>query len=167
MDEKYPIGPFQHEGVITNEQVEKWIAQIEELPGLLRQAVGHLTDQQLDTPYRPGGWTVRQVVHHLADSHMNAFIRFKLAMTEERPLIKPYNEGAWARLSDSRLPVEPSLQLIEALHIRLVNVLRSLTHSDRKRVFVHPDSGEVSLGRNIGLYAWHGRHHLAHIKSAI
>ncbi|MBS2967549.1 putative metal-dependent hydrolase [Metabacillus sp. KIGAM252] len=167
MDERYPIGTFQHDGGITNEQVEKWITQIEELPQQLRQAVDQLTDQQLETPYRPGGWTVRQVVHHLADSHMNAFIRFKLAMTEERPLIKPYNEGAWARLSDSSLPVEPSLKLIEALHVRLVTVLRSLTQSDRKRIFIHPDSGEVSLGKNIGLYAWHGRHHLAHIKSTI
>ncbi|MGG3466045.1 YfiT family bacillithiol transferase [Neobacillus pocheonensis] len=166
MDQRYPIGKFQFSDKVTAESTEGWINEIEALPGMVRAAVKDLNNQQLDTPYRPGGWTIRQVVHHLADSHMNAYIRFKLALTEENPIIKPYEEGKWAELSDSRLPVEISLSMLEALHIRLVHLLRGLTPTEYEKTFLHPESGEVSVGKNIGLYAWHGRHHLAHILSA-
>lgn len=163
MDPRYPIGKFQFAGEITESVVAGWINEIEALPGLLRKAVEELDDKQLDTPYRPGGWTIRQVVHHLADSHMNAYVRFKLALTEENPTIKPYEEGKWAELADSKLPVEISLSLLESLHHRLVHLLRSLSPADYKKTFIHPDSGVVSAGTNIGIYAWHGRHHLGHI----
>lgn len=165
MDERYPIGKFQFDGEITNDLIMSWINEIEDLPGLLRKAVKDLEHEQLDTPYRSGGWTVRQVVHHLADSHMNSYVRFKLALTEQNPVIKPYDEGKWAELPDSTLPIEISLSLLEALHTRWVKLLRNLTSADMERTFIHPDSGEVSIGKNIGLYAWHGRHHLAHITS--
>ncbi len=165
MDERYPIGTFDFDGEITSSVADGWIKEIEDLPQLLRDAVKDLVDSQLDTPYRSGGWTIRQVVHHLADSHMNAYIRFKLALTEENPVIKPYEEGKWAELSDSQLSVDISLALLEALHIRWVNLLRSLVPEDLKRTFFHPESGHVSVGTNIGIYAWHGRHHLSHITS--
>lgn len=162
---KYPIGTFQFDGEMTSNVTEQWINEIEELPTLLREAVKDLNNDLLDTPYRSGGWTVRQVIHHLADSHMNAYIRFKLALTEENPVIKPYNETNWAELSDYKLPIDISLTLLETLHKRWTNLLRSLTPADMKKTFIHPDSGEVSVGKNIGIYAWHGRHHLAHINS--
>ncbi|MEH7748645.1 putative metal-dependent hydrolase, partial [Neobacillus drentensis] len=142
-----------------------WINEIEGLPRLLRDALKDLNNEQLDTPYRSGGWTVRQVIHHLADSHMNAFVRFKLALTEENPVIKPYDETKWAELPDYKLPIDTSLLLLETLHQRWTNLLRSLTPADMEKTFIHPDSGEVSVGENIGIYAWHGRHHLAHITS--
>ncbi|MFL6555244.1 MAG: YfiT family bacillithiol transferase, partial [Bacillus sp. (in: firmicutes)] len=144
MDERYPIGTFEFDGVITADVAEEWIKDIEELPRLLRAAVNDMDDAQLDTPYRSGGWTIRQVVHHLADSHMNAYIRFKLALTEDNPVITPYHEGKWAKLSDSKLSVDISLSLLETLHIRLVNLLRSLTPEDLERTFIHPESGQVS-----------------------
>jgi uncharacterized damage-inducible protein DinB len=165
VEAKYPIGKFQLDGDITNSMTEGWINEIEALPGLLRDAVRDLDNEQLDTPYRSGGWTVRQVVHHLADSHMNAYVRFKLALTEENPVIKPYDEGKWAKLPDYKLPIDISLSLIEALHIRWVKLLRSLSPADIKKTFIHPDLGGVSVGENIGIYAWHSRHHLAHITS--
>lgn len=165
MDMKYPIGKFQFAGEITNSETKNWINEIEELPRLLRDAVKDLDYIQLDTPYRPEGWTVRQVIHHLADSHMNAYIRFKLALTEEEPVIKPYDEAKWAELPDYKLPIDISLSMLEALHKRWTNLLRSLSPSDMKKTFIHPDSGGVSVGENIGIYAWHGRHHLAHITS--
>jgi hypothetical protein len=134
------------------------------LPARLREVVTGLSDDQLDTPYRPGGWTVRQLVHHLADSHINSYVRFRLALTEDEPTIKPYNEGLWAELEDARgLPVDVSLKLLEVLHTRLVALLRSLTPCDWERQFRHPESGIVSLDRNVALYAWHGNHHVAHI----
>ncbi|MBD8068822.1 YfiT family bacillithiol transferase [Bacillus sp. PS06] len=167
MDHRYPIGTFEFEGEITNGVINDWIDQIEELPKLLREAVKELNNEQLDTPYRSGGWTVRQVIHHISDSHMNAYVRFKLALTEENPVIKPYDEGKWAELSDYTMPIDLSLSLLEALHSRLTNLLRSLNIEDTKKTFIHPDSGEVSIGLNIGIYAWHGRHHLAHITSLI
>ncbi|MGP7816599.1 YfiT family bacillithiol transferase [Niallia sp. 01092] len=167
MDERYPIGEFQFNGEITESLIEGWIKEIEELPSLVRGAVKDLNDEQLDTPYRSGGWTVRQVVHHLADSHMNAYVRFKLALTEENPTIKTYEEGKWAELPDYKLSVPISLSLLEALHIRWVELLRSLSPADLEKTFIHPDSGEVSVGKNIGIYAWHGRHHLAHITSLL
>ncbi|KIL42710.1 YfiT family bacillithiol transferase [Jeotgalibacillus soli] len=165
MDMKYPIGNFQFDGEITNSVTRGWINEIEDLPRLLRDAVKELDNEQLDTAYRSGGWTVRQVVHHLADSHMNAYIRFKLALTEEKPVIKPYNETKWAELSDYELPIDISLLLLEALHKRWTKLLRSISPADMEKTFIHPDSGEVSVGKNIGIYAWHGRHHLAHITS--
>lgn len=165
MDERYPIGKFQFPMEITQSVSNDWITEIEILPGLLKDAVKKLTDEQLDTPYRTGGWSVRQVVHHLADSHMNAYIRLKLALTEEKPLVKTYDETKWAELNDYQLPIESSLFLLEGLHHRWVNLLRSLSQSDLEKSFIHPELGEVSVGKNIGLYAWHGKHHLAHITS--
>ncbi|WP_042202198.1 YfiT family bacillithiol transferase [Paenibacillus camerounensis] len=164
-DLRYPIGEFEYAGEITASVTTAWIKEIEELPGLLREAVKELNHEQLDTPYRPGGWSVRQVVHHVADSHMNAYVRFKLALTEDKPVIKPYEEAKWAELPDYALPVEPSLLLIESLHQRWVTVLHELTPADMDKTFIHPESGVVSLDRNIGIYAWHGKHHLAHITS--
>jgi uncharacterized damage-inducible protein DinB len=163
VDERYPIGKFEFKGEITNDVVKTWIKEIEELPGLLRAAVKNMNMEQLDTPYRSGGWTVRQVVHHLADSHMNAYIRLKLALTEENPTIKPYMEEKWAELPDSKLPINVSLDLLASLHKRLVQLLHNLSPNDLKRTFLHPETGQVTVGKNIGLYAWHGRHHLAHI----
>jgi hypothetical protein len=165
VEARYPIGKFQFNGEITNSVTKGWINEIEDLPGLLRVAVRDLDNEQLDTSYRSEGWTVRQVVHHLADSHMNAYVRFKLALTEETPLIKPYDEVKWAELPDYKLPIDISLSLLETLHIRWVKLLRSLSPADIEKTFMHPDSGEVSVGKNIGIYAWHGRHHLAHITS--
>lgn len=165
MEERYPIGKFEFTGEITNSVIKGWINEIEDLPGLLRDVVKDFYDEQLDTPYRSGGWTVRQVIHHIADSHMNAYIRFKLALTEENPVIKPYDETKWAELSDYKLPIDTSLLLRETLHKRWTNLLRSLTAADMEKTFIHPDSGAVSVGKNIGIYAWHGRHHLAHITS--
>ncbi|AXN38006.1 YfiT family bacillithiol transferase [Peribacillus butanolivorans] len=165
MEARYPIGKFQFEGEITKSVAEGWIKEIEALPGLLLEAVRNMDEEQLDTAYRTDGWTVRQVVHHLADSHMNAYIRFKLALTEDNPVIKPYDEGKWAELPDNKLPVDISLSLLEALHIRWANLLYSINSADLKKTYIHPDSGEVSVGENIGIYSWHGRHHLAHITS--
>jgi len=165
MNERYPIGPFVRPEHLTEEVVNSWINEIKEWPARLRQAAGTLTDEQLDTPYREGGWTIRQVVHHTADSHMNAFIRFKLALTETAPVIKPYDEAAWANLPDSGLPIEESLVLLDALHKRWVVLLSNLSKADLEKTFIHPDSGTVTVGENIGMYAWHGRHHLAHITS--
>jgi uncharacterized damage-inducible protein DinB len=166
MDERYPIGTFQFEGDITKALTNQWIEEIANLPKKVRDAVTGLSEEQLDIPYREGGWKIRQVVHHIADSHMNAFIRFKLALTEENPVIKPYEEARWAELEDSKLPVEVSLTLIESVHVRLVELLKGLNEEELKRTFVHPASGIVSIEKNIGLYAWHGNHHLAHITNA-
>jgi hypothetical protein len=165
MDLRYPVGQFKHNGDLTPSLIEGWIKEIEEAPALLRKAVWDLQDNQLDTPYRPGGWTVRQVVHHLADSHINAYVRFKLALTEDNPTIKPYREEKWAELYDCTLPIEVSLVLLEALHARWVTLLRSLSAADLEKTFIHPDSGEVKVGFNIGIYAWHSCHHIAHITS--
>ncbi len=166
MDLRYPIGPFEAPHEVTAERVAAWIAEIERLPGDLRDRVADLTDDQLDTPYRPGGWTVRQVIHHLADSHLNSYIRFKWALTEDRPTIKAYWEDRWAELADYReTPIAVSLDLLASLHLRWCALLRSLTQDDLRREFVHPDSGPVSLGTSVANYAWHGRHHLAHIEA--
>ncbi|MFT8323364.1 MAG: YfiT family bacillithiol transferase [Bacillus sp. (in: firmicutes)] len=165
MDKKYPIGKFTYENEITEEIVERWIEEIEKLPALLQAVIKNLNETQLDMPYREGGWTVRQVVHHIADSHLNAYMRFKLALTEETPVIKPYEESKWAELSDYQLPIDVSLTLIKTLHIRLGNLLRHLTKEQLNKTFIHPESGTVVLKENIGIYAWHGKHHLAHISS--
>ncbi len=163
-DLRYPIGTFESPGVVTVETVAAWIEAIEALPTQLRAVVEALRPERLEVPYRPGGWNSRQVVHHIADSHINSFVRFKWALTEDRPTIKAYFEERWAELPDvSAVPVEVSLRLIEALHARWVGLLRGLGPDDLQREFVHPESGAVRLDVNIGIYAWHGRHHLAHI----
>jgi len=162
---QYPIGKFQKPIIITDVELRNWISEIEEFPNHLRKATQDLYNPQLDTPYRPEGWTIRQVVHHCADSHMNSFIRFKLALTEENPTIKPYWEDRWAELPDSKsMPIEFSIQLLESLHARWVVLLRSLSESDFAKTFVHPEHGKIfTLAENTGIYAWHCNHHLAHI----
>lgn len=162
---RFPIGKFAPQTDVSFEQVTAWITEIEQLPARLRAAVAGLTDEQLDTPYRPGGWTIRQVIHHLPDSHANAYIRFKLAMTEENPTIRPYQEDRWAECEDARFgPVDISLNLLEHLHHRWVLFLRSLTAADFSRTYVHPEHGKQSSLANVaGMYAWHGEHHLAHV----
>jgi hypothetical protein len=166
MDLRYPIGQFQDAGPVTDEQRQRLIDQIAAAPTKLRAAVEGLSAQQLDTPYRPDGWTIRQVVHHLPDSHLNSYIRFRLALTEDEPTIKPYYENRWAELDDARhAPIDLSLALLEALHRRWVLLLRSLRPQDLARTFIHPELGVVDLEKNLSLYAWHGRHHVAHITS--
>ncbi len=165
-DLRYPIGKFTFDGAPTEQARNKFIDDIELAPSRLRAAVQGLSQEQLDTPYRPGGWTVRQVVHHVPDSHLNAYVRFKLALTEDEPTIKPYHEDRWAELQESRTaPIEISLALLESLHQRWVLVLRSIKAEDWKRTFRHPELGAVSLEKNVALYSWHGRHHVAHITS--
>ena len=163
-DPRYPIGRFQYAGPLTAQGRAEAIRQIASAPSLLRAAVTGLSDAQLDTPYREGGWTVRQVVHHVPDSHMNSYVRFRLALTEDDPLIKPYDEAKWAELTDaSRGPVEVSLALLDALHIRWASLIGSLEEAAWARTFRHPEMGPVTLDRAAVLYAWHGRHHTAHI----
>jgi uncharacterized damage-inducible protein DinB len=164
MDLQYPIGRFAWSGENSPEDRLHYIEEIEQAPAHLRAAVAGLSDDQLDTPYRPGGWTVRQVVHHVPDSHLNSYVRFRLALTEDEPTIKPYNESDWAELTDARTaPIELSLALLESLHRRWVALLRTMTRGNFARQFRHPELGVVSLDRNLALYAWHGRHHVAHI----
>jgi uncharacterized damage-inducible protein DinB len=160
---QYPVGRYVPLATVSQDDVNDAIATLAELPGQLRNAVDELSFEQLNTAYRPGGWTVRQVVHHLADSHMNAFIRVRLALTEDWPTIKPYNEAAWAELHDALAPVEWSLELIESLHARWVMLLQSLTKAQWQRGFVHPENGRTTVEGSALLYAWHSRHHLAHI----
>jgi len=163
-DLSFPIGKFHFEGSLTEQQKKSLIDEIAAVPANLRAAVKGLTDAQLDTPYRPGGWTVRQVTHHVPDSHMNAYIRFKLALTEEEPTIKPYEQQLWAELADTKeTPIEVSLALLTSLHDRLVRLLRSIKPGEWKRNFRHPELGVVSLEKNLALYAWHGKHHVAHV----
>ena len=165
-DIRYPIGKFDGRSDLRDDERPALIKQIAEAPANLRAAVRGLTESQLDTPYRPDGWTVRQVVHHLPDSHMNAYVRFRLALTEHEPTIKPYEEKLWAELFDARTaPVEASLQLLESLHKRWVILLESMKPSDFLRKFNHPENGLMKLDRLLALYAWHGRHHVAHITS--
>lgn len=165
-DLRYPIGQFVHDMALDEVQREAAIAAIAMTPANLRAAVQGLTPQQLDTPYRPGGWTVRQVVHHLPDSHANAFIRTKLALTEDEPTIKPYNEKRWAELPDVQFtPIETSLVLLEAIHERWNYVLREMVEEDFARTLNHPEHGVCTLDWLVALYAWHGQHHVAHITS--
>jgi hypothetical protein len=166
MDPRYPIGRFQAPTDISAEDRARFIDEIEALPVRLRAAVSGLTQQQMDTPYRDGGWTVRQVVHHFADSHMNSFVRFKLGLTEDSPTIKTYSEGACAETADSvNVPVDASLVLLDGLHRRWTVLLRSMTDQDYQRTFKHPEMGLVRLDVNLALYEWHCRHHTAHITS--
>jgi uncharacterized damage-inducible protein DinB len=163
-DLQYPIGKFQPPEKVSDQDRQAFIRQIEEAPAALWSAVTGLSEEQIDTPYREGGWTVRQVVHHLADSHMNAFVRFKLAMTEEQPAVKTYNQERWAELPDAKsLPVVVSLNLVDSVHKRFVTLLRSMSAADFARTMNHPEMGVVPLIQYLSLYAWHGRHHVAHI----
>lgn len=163
-DLRYPIGKFSVEGDITEERRREWIAQIAAAPSQLRTSLSGLSDEQLATPYRPGGWTLRQLAHHVPDSHMNSYVRYRLALTEVEPVIKPYQEDRWAELDDARTaPVEMSLALLDSLHARWVLLLRSLSDAEWKRAFRHPDLGLMTLEKNLALYAWHGRHHVAHV----
>ena len=169
-DSRYPIGPFSYQPAATWDERRTrrliWIDEIAAAPARLRASVAGLTSEQLDTPYRDGVWTVRQVVHHVPESHMNAYIRFKLALTEDRPAIKPYDEAAWAKLNHvPETPIETSLALLDSLHDRFVRVLRLMTEGDFGRAFVHPELGVVPLEKNLALYAWHGKHHVAHVTS--
>jgi len=165
-DLRYPIGKFEYDGPPTPERRQELFHHIGQAPSHLRAAVKGLSEQQLDTPYRPEGWTIRQVVHHVPDSHLNAYVRFKLALTEDEPTIKPYAEDRWARLADTQAtPVEVSLAMLDSLHDRWVRLLRPLPPEDWKRTFRHPVLGLVTLEKNLALYAWHGRHHVAHITS--
>jgi uncharacterized damage-inducible protein DinB len=166
MDLRYPIGTFAWSGPNTPEQRTLFINEIAAAPAALRNAVRGLSTDQLETPYRPGGWTVRQVVHHVPESHMNSYIRFKLALTEDTPTIKPYDEAKWAELGDvHNVAIDVSLKLLESLHDRWVPLLKSLSAEDFLKTFNHPEIGPVSLDKNVALYAWHGAHHIAHITS--
>ena len=164
VDLRFPIGRMPPApGIISRDDLTGALHTLAALPEQLRNAVKGLSDDQLNTPYRPGGWTVRQVVHHVSDSHMNAFSRFKLALTEDWPTIYAYNEGAWAELHDSTAPVEWSLEIVEAIHARWVMLLQSLHEADFERGFVHPERGRMTLAQVTLLYGWHSRHHVAHI----
>jgi uncharacterized damage-inducible protein DinB len=163
-DPRYPIGKFNGQPPANQQERERFLNDIEETPAKLRTAVAGLSEQQLNTPYREGGWTVKQVVHHVPESHMNSYIRFKLALTENEPTIKPYAEDLWARLPDvPATPIETSLTLLDSLHQRWVTLLRLLKPEDWKQTFRHPDIGLMTLDKNLALYSWHGRHHVAHI----
>lgn len=163
---RYPIGHFTRPERMNSLLLRDWIAQIEALPVNLRDLVTPMSEEQLETPYRPGGWTVRQVVHHLADSHHHSYTRFKWALTEDRPLIKPYFEKEWADLADARTgPLDLSLNHLEAVHAKLVFMLNGFTKADWQKTFLHPEGNkEITLEENTGRYAWHGNHHLAHIQ---
>ena len=164
---KYPIGKFEKPVEITPEILEKWIGEIEEFPIKLQAEIDGLNEEQLDTVYRPGGWTLRQVVHHCADSHLNAFMRLKLTLTEDIPTIKPYEEALWAELPDGKL-ISPSVSIgiLTGIHIRWVYLVRSISKENFNRKYIHPADGQsVSLQEFLGMYAWHGNHHLAHIQN--
>lgn len=163
---QYPIGKFIFNKDFNETEFLAWIQQIEDFPSLLIQEVQGLTAEQLDTPYREGGWTVRQVIHHCADSHMNSFCRFKLALTEDNPTVKPYHEDLWAELPDGKTsPVEDSLAIIQAVHKRWVLLMRSMKSEDFQKTFFHPERKQsIGLDFNVALYAWHCKHHLGHIQ---
>jgi hypothetical protein len=162
---KYPIGRFKAPEVYSTEYIMENIAEIASFPKRLEEEVIQLTEEQLDTPYRQDGWSIRQVIHHCGDSHMNCYIRLKWALTEEIPIIKFYYEDRWAKLEDNlTMPIKPSLLLLEGLHYRLAYLMQSLNHTDLERSFIHPEhNNEIQIQELIGLYAWHGNHHLAHI----
>lgn len=165
---RYPIGKLSIPKEISEEQISEWIEIIESFPSKVREITENLSDEQLDWKYRPDGWTIRQVVHHVADSHINSIVRFKVALTEEVPTIKPYLEDKWAELADSEAPISISLSLLDGLHARWAILLKSMSEDDFKRKLFHPEQGrELSLTFMLGLYAWHCRHHLAHIKQGL
>jgi len=160
---KYPIGTFSYEESASKKQINEWIAEIDRLPDSLTKAVISLSEQQLDTAYRENGWTLRQVVHHIADSHMNALLRTKLLLTEEEPVITPYDEKKWALLRDNDLPIEASLNIIKGIHKRWVRILEFVKEEEWQKQLNHPENGLMSLKKITAMYAWHGNHHLAHI----
>lgn len=164
-DPRYPTGRYQPPEHITDAHCTAWLHDIESLPTLLRAAIWGLNDEQLDTPYREGGWTLRQVVHHIPDSHLNAYCRFKLALTEDHPTIRPYEEARWAELPEARaLPCEPSLVLLDGLHARWAAMMIAMTPEQFDRSYYHPENKKDSTLRWVlGMYAWHGKHHVAHI----
>jgi len=163
---RYPIGRWKRSRDPAAEQTRESIEAIADAPVALRRAVSGLSEEQLDTPYRPEGWTVRQVVHHFVDSHVNSYVRFRLAMTEQEPTIRPYDEKAWAELADAReAPIAISLHLADALHDRWTRLLRSFDETDLKRCYFHPDIGKLNVVDTISTYAWHCRHHIAHVTS--
>ena len=164
-DLSYPVGKFAEPDAYTPERRRLYIEQIAALPANLRAAVAGWDDARLDEPYRPGGWTVRQLLHHVPDSHLNAYVRFKLALTEDEPTIKPYDQDRWSQMADTRVtPVEVSLALLDAVHVRWVNVLRAMSAADFQRAYFHPELGHrVPLDYALAMYAWHSRHHLAHV----
>tara|TARA_R110000868_G_scaffold5395_7_gene32822 strand:- start:3887 stop:4429 length:543 start_codon:yes stop_codon:yes gene_type:complete len=166
---QYPIGTFSCPELITEEHIKNWIKDLESLPKMLTGVVQKLSEEQLETPYRPGGWTVRQLVHHIADSHHHSYTRFKWALTESTPVIKAYEEKDWSALFDAKTaPIQLSLDYLNALHAKLVFLLKGLPASDFKKKYIHPDGSiEVTVAENIGKYAWHGNHHLAHIKGLV
>lgn len=166
---KYPVGKYDAPGEITDDQVNQWIQTLEALPDQLKKIVGNLSYDELELQYRPASWNIKQLVHHLADSHMNSFVRFKLIVTEDTPTIRPYNEKEWARTADANNEdIMDSIEILEGMHRRWVLLLKSLSPEDRKRTFFHPEyEGPLTLEWMIGLYDWHSRHHLAHIKQAI
>jgi hypothetical protein len=163
-DPRFPIGKFSFDGTLTDKQKTQFLDDIEQTPARMEAAVRGLSEEQLDTPYRDEGWTVRQVVHHVPDSHMNSYMRFKLALTENEPMIRPYMENLWAELPEAKTaPIALSLALLSSLHARWMLMLRGLSAEDWKRTFRHPELGLMTLEKNLALYAWHGRHHVAHV----
>ena len=164
VDPRYPIGNFDKSMVDPARRAE-YIQTYSELPLKLAAAVAGLTDEQLDTPYRDGGWTLRQTVHHLADSHINGFARVKFALTEDNPTIKAYHEDLWAELPDNSMPIEPSMKILEGIHARLTEILKNLSEGEWGRAYVNTESGPWTIDGFIALYAWHSRHHTAHITS--
>jgi len=166
---QYPIGHFECPSKITKQHINNWIADLERFPIKLEALVKHLNQHQLDTPYRPGGWTIRQTVHHISDSHHHSYTRFKWALTEDKPVIKAYDEKLWAELEDSKTdPIQMSLEHIKAIHYKLVNLLKKLSDKDFEKSFVHPETNsEVFLSYNVGNYAWHGEHHYAQIENVL
>lgn len=167
-DLKYPIGKFEKPNLISYDNLDSWIAIIENFPSRIKLITENLTSEELNYIYRPDGWSITQVVHHCADSHMNSLIRFKLALTEDLPIIKPYEEAIWAILADVSDDLEPSLQIIDGVHSRWTRLLKSFEDADFSRKFIHPTSGKIyELDQTLGIYAWHCNHHFAHIEQAL
>lgn len=166
---QYPIGKFEYNSTLSKEELDVKLNDIKEFPTLLREKISHLSDDELEKTYKPDGWTIRQIVHHCADSHMNAFIRFKWTLTEDNPMIKAYDENAWAKLRDYSEPVEVSIKLLAALHRRWVLLIENLSADDLEKYFIHPAHPErkYTLAKAVSAYSWHGRHHLAHIDLAL
>jgi hypothetical protein len=163
MDLQFPVGRFEFSGGLSAEQRDELIRTIAETPRRMWEAVRGMTDEQLDTPYRPGGWTARQVVHHLPESHMNGYIRWKLALTEDEPTIKPYKESAWAERGGDSRDIEASMMILEGVHRRWTELLNTLSEKDFARAYLHPEMGRMTLDKSLANYAWHGRHHVAHV----